>query len=153
STQPNRSALESRPYLPIGASHCYRQFTFDFNWLGGELKDYFTKVDPVAYAGFCKQISLDAAVLLAVSHQGYCSYQTKVGKKWPNMKGDWFGAQIEELHKRGIAAIAYITLARNWKYAKEHPEYTWPYGNERFTCLNSPYIELVIAYTQEVLRN
>src|SRR5579864_1988131 len=79
-------------YRPIGASRCYRQFTFDFNWLGGDIKDYFTQADPIAYANFCKQINLDAAVLLAVSHHGYCSYETTAGEKWPGMRGDWLGA-------------------------------------------------------------
>ena len=147
------SPPSTAPYPIKPASRCYRQFTFDFNWVGGEIKDYFTKVDPVAYADFCKQINLDAVVLMAVSHHGYCSYETAVGEKWPAMRRDWFREQIEELHKRGIAAIAYITLARNWKYMNEHPKYTWPRGGERFICLNSPYMDLVIAYTQEVLKN
>lgn len=141
-------------YQPKRASDCYRHLTFDFNWVGGDVADYFKRADPVAYAEFCKAINLDAAVLLAVSHHGYCSYESKIGPRWPAMQGDWLGRQIEELHKRGIAALGYISLARNWRYADEHPEHAWQRSaNEKFICLNSPYLDLVVAYTEEVLGN
>ncbi len=144
-------------YKPIGASNCYRHICFDFNWLGGDLEDYFTRADPVTYAEFCKQINLDAVILMAYSHHGYASYDSKIMEKFPGMLGDWFGETIEELHKRGIAAIAYITLARNWKYPIEHPEQAWMRVSgskrEHFLCLNSPYVDQVIAISQEVLRN
>ena len=143
---------EVRAYKPIGASHCFRHFTLDWNWVGGDLEDYATRADPVEYAEFCKRINLDGAVLMAVSHHGHCSYETEIGEKLPGMRGDLFGETVRELHKRGIAAFAYITLARNWKVPNEHPEWSWPRGSERFICLNTPYLDQVAAISQEVLR-
>ena len=150
--EPVFSPEEVKGYTPRGASHCFRHFCFDYNWCGGDIEDYFTRANPAQFAEFCKQINMDGVLLLAVPHQGYCTYETEIGEKFPGMKGDWFGQTVKELHNRGIAALGYITLARNCKYALEHPEHAWDRNGERFLCLNTPYLDLVAAYSQEVLR-
>ena len=119
----------------------------------------FTQADPVELAEFSKQINLDAVLLLAVPHHGYCTYATKVGVKFPGLHGDWYGRCIQELHKRDIAVLGYITLGHNWKFMRDH--YGQPFVHSGIDrdgvldgqlCLNAPgYLELVEAYTREVL--
>jgi len=86
-----------------------------------------------------------------------------VGTKFPAMKGDWYGRVIEEHHKRGISALGYITLGTNWKFMRDN--YDQPFIHSEVAadglvvdynglCLNTPgYLELVEAYTREVLRH
>ena len=158
-------------YKPKGPTKCFRQLCYDYNWCGMSMDDLpkkFSKADPVEMAEFSKRCNLDAALLLAIPHHGYCTYETRVGKKFPAMKGDWYGRVIEEHHKRGISALGYITLNWNWKYMREHYQQEYvhrepmssgefkrgaPYENTMM-CFNAPgYIDLVEAYTREVMTN
>ena len=117
---PYRTVAE---YRPKGPSHCYRQFNIDWDWVGrpaASLPLLLSQADPAALAEFCEQDHLDGTIVMAVPHHGYCSYETKIGTKFPGMQGDWFGRTIEELHKRRIAAFGYVTLNWNWKYMRDH---------------------------------
>ncbi len=150
-------------YVPKGASNCFRQLCLDFNWqtqfFKARMDEYFTQSSPVEIAEFAKAVNLDAVLLLAVPHQGFTTYDSEFGDKFPTLgKMDWFGECIEELHKRDIAALGYVTIGCNQKYADEHPEYANPgegFWESTFggpICSNSPYIDLVTAYSEEVLR-
>lgn len=153
-------------YQPKGPSHCYRQFNLDWSWIAlkpGQLPEFLSEADPAAFAEFCQQSNVDGTVVMAVPHHGYCTYDTRVGTRFPGMKGDWFGATIRELHQRKIAAFGYVTLNWNWKFIREHLGSDFIHGtpdpdgvcSSRCTiCLNAPgYLELVEAYTREVLEN
>lgn len=144
---------EVAAYKPIGASNCYRHMTLDWNWLGGDLNDYFKQPDPVALAEFCKEIHLDALILLAVSHQGYSTFPSSLAPQFPAIAGrDYYGEVIRECHKRNIAVLGYITLARNWWYDKLYPEQTWPWV-EKLVDLNGPYTDYLVDLSQEFLKN
>lgn len=157
---------EVKKYIPIGATKSFRQLCYDYNWEGRTLSDIpkkFTKSDPVDFAEFSEKINLDAVLVLAVPHHGYCTYDTKVGVKFPGIKGDWFGEVVKELHKRNISALGYITLGTNWKYMRDNIDK--PYINAEMDsngvldrvdgiCFNAPgYIDLVEAYSRELLTN
>lgn len=151
-------------YRPKGPSHCYRQFNIDWSWIARrpeQIPEFLSEADPAALAEFCRAGNIDGTVVMAVPHHGYCTYDTRVGTKFPGMKGDWFGRTIEELHKRRIAAFGYVTLNWNWKYLREHlgsdftqgtPDADGLFPGKALICFNAPgYLELVEAYTREVL--
>ena len=150
-------------YKPKGPTHCFRQFNIDWSWIArqpDQLPEFLSEADPAALAEFCRQTNVDGTVVMAVPHHGYCTHETRVGTKFPGMKGDWFGRTIEELHKRKIAAFGYVTLNWNWKFMRENAGRDFihgkvgPYGVGEVICLNAPgYLELVEAYTREVLEN
>jgi len=163
--EPLYSREEVRKYLPKGPTKRFRQLCYDYNWQGRTLSDLpkkFTKAVPTEYAEFSKRMNLDAVLVLAVPHPGYCTYNTEIGVKFPGMEGDWFGEVIEELHKRDISAFGYITVGTNWKYMLDH--IGKPYIHATFDetgvgpheglCFNAPgYRDLLTDYTHEVLEN
>lgn len=153
-------------YKPKGPTHCFRQFNIDWSWISlrpEQLPEFFSQADPVALAEFCRQTNVDGTVVMAVPHHGYCTYQTRVGTKFPGLAGDWFGRTIDELHKRRIAAFGYVTLNWNWKFLRENlgrdfvhgrPDADGVFTSRGTICLNAPgYLDLVEAYTREVLEN
>ena len=153
-------------YKPKGPTHCFRQFNIDWSWIAlrpEQVTEFLSEADPVALAEFCHRTHVDGTVVMAVPHHGYCTYETRVGTKFPGMKGDWFCRTIEELHKRRIAAFGYVTLNWNWKFIRENLGRDFIHGKpdadgictSRCTiCLNAPgYLELVEAYTREVLED
>jgi len=150
-------------YKPKGPTHCFRQFNIDWSWIArgaDQIPTFLSEADPAALAELCRQSNVDGTVVMAVPHHGYCTHETRVGTKFPGMKGDWFGQTIDELHKRKIAAFGYVTLNWNWKFIRENADRDFihgkadPYGVRNMICLNAPgYLELVEAYTREVLEN
>jgi len=153
-------------YRPKGPTHCFRQFNYDWSWIAlrpEQIREFLSDADPAALAELCQQTHVDGTVVMAVPHHGYCTYPTRVGTKFPGMKGDWFGRTIEELHKRRIAAFGYVTLNWNWKFIRENlgrdfihgqPDAEGICGSRCTICLNAPgYLELVEAYTREVLES
>ncbi len=158
---PYRSVAD---YRPKGPTHCYRQFNVDWSWVAmrpEEISRFLSKADPAALAEFLHESRVDGTVVMAVPHHGYCTHDTRVGEKFPGMKGDWFGRVIAELHRRRIAAFGYVTLNWNWKFIRENlgrefihgePDADGVCGWRCSICLNAPgYLELVEAYTREVL--
>ncbi|MGQ9505429.1 MAG: hypothetical protein ACUVQR_11030 [Thermogutta sp.] len=114
-----------------------------------------------SHAEFPAQSHVDGTVVMAVSHHGYCTHNTKAGERFPSLTFDWFGAMIDELHRRGISAFGYVTLNWNWKDIREHlgadfihgePDENGVCGNRVMLCLNAPgYLDLVEPYTAEVM--
>jgi len=156
---------EVRNYQAKGPTKRFRQLCYDYNWQGRTLSDLpkkFTKAYPSEYAEFSKRMNLDAALVLAVPHPGFCTYNTDIGVKFPGMKGDWFGEVVDELHKRDISAFGYITVGTNWKFMLDHigkPYVHGTFDEEGIVsmdglCLNAPgYRNLLSDYTREVLEN
>ena len=152
---------EVAAYEPKGPSKCFRHICLEYNnptrrkrvFTPEELKQFFSDYDPVEYARFCKEINLDAALMLAVPQGGYTTYlQTKVGEPYPWLRQngrDFFGEVTRELHKQGIASLGYIIIGWNIKYGNEHPEVS--FGWYPLICLNSPYTDLICDYSREVL--
>ncbi len=150
-------------YKPKGPTWCFRQFNVDWSWVARrpeQLPEFLSRADPAALAEFCAATHIDGTIVMAVPHHGYCTYETRVGTKFPGMKGDWFGRTIAELHKRRIAAFAYVTLNWNWKFMRDHLGQEFIHArlqtdgsfDSGYICLNAPgYLELVEAYTREVL--
>ncbi len=150
-------------YRPKGPSHCFRQFNVDWSWIArraDQIPEFFSQADPAAFAQFCDMIHADGTIVMAVPHHGYCTYETKLGEKFPGMKGDWFGGTIAELHRRKIAAFGYVTLNWNWKFMRANLGKDFIHGkinpdgsfDGALICLNAPgYVDLVEGYTREVL--
>src|SRR5690606_34243633 len=112
---------EVKNYVPIGPTKRFRHLCYDYNWVGRTLTDIpkkFSKASAVEYAEFSKKMNLDAALVLSVPHQGYTTYDSEVGVRFPALKTDWFGEVVQELHKRDISAFGYITVGTNWKFMR-----------------------------------
>lgn len=152
-------------WTPRRPTRCFRQFNLDWSWVAlrpEEITEFFKEASPGAIAQFLADSEVDGTIVMAVPHHGYCTHNTKLGHRFPSLNYDWFGAMVEELHRRNIAAFGYITLNWNWKYIREHlgadfihgsPDEQGVCGHRVTICLNAPgYLDLVEGYTEEVLR-
>ena len=159
------NAGEIRSYKPKGATQCFRQLCYDYNWVGRALADLplkFSKADPVALAEFSQKCNVDGVLLLAVPHHGFTTYPSRTGTVFPALAGkDWYGECVRELHNRGISVLGYITLGTNWKFMRDNAGQPFidspitPEGmvtNAGGLCFNATgYIELVERYTREIM--
>ncbi|MFC3199647.1 isochorismatase family protein [Parapedobacter deserti] len=150
-------------YIPRGPTQSFRQLCYDYNWEGRELINLplkFTKSSPAEYAELSKQANMDAVLVLAVPHHGYTTHVSDYGELFPGLGYDWFGQVVDELHKRDISALGYVTLGANFKFMRDHVglpqirsgmESQGQFGG-RGLCLNAPgYLDLVMNYSKELL--
>ncbi len=162
---PEPTSLEAPTRRPKGPTQCFRQFNLDWSWIAlrpDQIGEFFREASPAAIAEFLAGSFVDGTVVMAVPHHGYCTHNTRVGTRFPSLHFDWFGEMVDELHRRDISVFGYVTINWNWKYIREHlgqdyihgqPDENGICGDRVMICLNAPgYLDLVQAYTEEVLR-
>lgn len=113
-----------------------------------------------------KRGHVDSITIFSKCHHGWSYHPTKVNEMHPGLKFDLFGAQLEAAHEIGVNAVAYISATLDEKYAVTHrgevvrnrdesttwvPDFMTP-GFHRI-CLNTPYIDLLMAQIRETLEN
>ena len=98
-------------------------------------------------------------------HHGWCYHPTEVGEMHPTLNFDLLGSIIEACHAADINVPIYVTVGWDERAARLHPEWLqltpdgMPHGAPplragwRKLCFNTPYLDFVIAQTEEVLRN
>lgn len=121
-----------------------------------------------------KEGHVNSINIFAKGHHGWAYYNTKVGKRHPNLKFDLLKAQIEANKEIGISSQAYITVGWNVLDAREHPEWvsTGKDGKNTFVEMEAkskpeehfpwgwptmypegPYMEHLLKHTEEIAKN
>ena len=117
------------------------------------------------FARTLKDAHVDSVTLFSRCHHGWIYHDTKFPNRHPNLTCNLLAEQIRACHAEGIRCPIYITVGWDHLVAREHPEWIeidengsqvgrkplgkgWGWYNLDFA---SPYIEYVIAQTEEVL--
>lgn len=79
--------------------------------------------DAVVFAQTLKDAHVTYINACAQCNFGYDYYDTKIGERYPAMKGDMFGDLVQACHEAGIGVSAYINIGINNIQAKKHPEW------------------------------
>jgi len=143
----------------------FRQVHLDFHtsWL---IPDVASEFDPEEFAATMHDAAVDSVTVFARCHHGMIYYLDTKFKdaRHPHLTRDLLPEQIEALHRRGIRAPIYITVGWDEFMAERHPEYieidaegkrkgAGPFqAGWRKLCLNSPYVDYVFEFTEEVLK-
>ena len=142
----------------------FRQIHLDFH-TSEHIPGVGAKFDAGQFVAALDLGHVNSVTCFARGHHGWCYYPTKIGKIHPTLEFDLLGAQIEACHGAGINVPVYITVGWDELSAREHPEWLQvtseggPHGAPplragwRKLCFNTPYLDFVIAQTEEVLRN
>ena len=141
-----------------------RQVHLDFH-TPGSIPDVGEDFDPEAFAATAKAAHVDSMTVFSRCHHGYSYHPTDVGTMHPGLSFDLLGAQIDALHKAGIRAPVYMTVGWDELSADAHPDwlqvdrqgqvaYQRPSDRSswRFLDFASPYVDYVLACTEEVLQ-
>lgn len=100
----------------------FRQVHLDFHTSEhiGEVGKKFKAKDFIATL---KKANVDSITVFAMCHHGWCYYDTKIGKKHPNLKIDLLGKMLPALKKANIEAPVYLTVGWNELVGREHPDW------------------------------
>jgi hypothetical protein len=143
----------------------YRQIHLDFH-TSEHITGIGAAFDPEEFATTLERARVDSVTCFARCHHGWIYHDTQAfpERRHPHLARNLLKEQIEACHARNIRVPIYITVQWDHYSANEHPEWlivdengcpigTPPYeaGFYRYMCVNSPYLDFLKAYTQEVL--
>lgn len=110
--------------------------------------------------------NVNSITLFSKCHHGWSYHPTKANQMHPNLNFDLLGAQIEAAHEIGVKTPVYFSAGHDEKVATKHPEWQtidprehenndtkFPYYGFHLLCLNTPYLEELLAQIKEVLEN
>ena len=105
------------------------------------IMDVGSDFDADRFAQTFKEAHVESVTLFAKCHHGMCYYPTKTGVVHPALNGrDLLGEQIEALHRVGIRAPIYTTVAWEEDVARRFPEWLQMTSNGSFArCANPDY--------------
>lgn len=140
-----------------------RQVHLDFH-TPGEIPEVGTEFDAERFAATVTAAHIDSMTVFSRCHHGYSYHPTDVGTMHPGLGFDLLGAQIEALHGVGVRAPIYLTVGWDELMADTHPEWLQlradgricrsrpdDLSSWRFLDFASPYVDYVLACTEEVL--
>lgn len=100
-----------------------RQVHLDFH-TSPLIPDVARSFDPDEFARTFADAHVNSVTVFAKCHHGMCYYPTQTGTAHPALRGrDLLGEQIEALHRRGIRAPIYTTIAWEEDAARRHPDW------------------------------
>ena len=100
-----------------------RQVHLDFH-TSPFIPDVGSEFDAAAFADTFRRAHVDSVTVFAKCHHGMCYYPSKTGTPHPALKGrDLLGEMIEALHRVGIRAPLYTTVAWDEDVAQRFPEW------------------------------
>ena len=100
-----------------------RQVHLDFH-TSPFIPDVAADFDPDLFAETFAAAKVQSVTIFAKCHHGMCYYPTKVGVRHPTLRRpDLLGDMIEALHRRGIRAPIYTTVAWEEDVAARFPQW------------------------------
>lgn len=125
------------------------------------------KIDKIG-ADFSKEQFQDALrrghvnsiTVFSKCHHGWAYHPSEANEMHPGLKFDLLGAEIEAAHEIGVKTPVYISAGLDEKMARRHPEWLrrpkddrigWEYPGYHEFCMNSPYLDYLIAQIEEVV--
>lgn len=106
---------------------------------------------------------VDSVTLFAKCHHGWSYYPAQAGEMHPHLKFDLLGEQIRAAQEIGVKTPVYLSAGLDERAAKFHPEWlvrtregemiwnrTFLEPGYHKLCLNSPYLEELLAQIKEV---
>ena len=117
-----------------------RQVHLDFH-TSPYIGDVGAEFDPTEFARTFQASHVNSVTVFAKCHHGMCYYPTKTGTQHPSLAGrDLLGEQIEALHRVGIRAPIYTTVAWEEDVAQKHPEWRMLRSDNKFArCGNADF--------------
>lgn len=140
----------------------YRQIHLDFH-TSEKIAGIGSAFSKKQFQEMLKKGHVDSITVFSKCHHGWSYHPTKVNEMHPELSFDLLKAQIEAAHEIDVKTPVYISAGFDEKTAVAHPEWLRYRKDEteldfsvphyhKF-CLNSPYLEKLLAEIKEVCEN
>ncbi|CAG7650842.1 hypothetical protein PAESOLCIP111_06187 [Paenibacillus solanacearum] len=142
----------------------FRQVHLDFH-TSEAIPGIGSRFDKKQFQAMLQLGHVDSITVFSKCHHGWAYHPTQANDMHPRLDFDLLGAMIEAAHEIGVNTPVYISAGLDEKLARRHPEWlirdagdntNWvdgfmKPGYHQF-CLNSLYLDLLIAQIEEVVR-
>jgi hypothetical protein len=143
----------------------FRQVHLDFH-TSEAIHGIGTKFTKAQFQEMLKKGYVDSITVFSKCHHGWAYHPSTANEQHPHLDFDLLGAQIEAAHDIGVKTPVYLSAGLDEKEARRHPEWLIRDANDRMNwadtflkpgyhqfCLNTPYLDILIAQIEEVVRN
>ncbi len=109
-----------------------------------------------------KRGHVNSITVFSKCHHGWAYHPSEANEMHPGLSYDLLGAEIEAAHEIGVKTPVYLSAGLDEKMARRHPEWLrrpkndsigWEHPGYHEFCMNSPYLDYLIAQIEEVVRN
>ncbi|RAV12140.1 beta-galactosidase trimerization domain-containing protein [Paenibacillus contaminans] len=143
----------------------FRQVHLDFH-TSEAIPGIGSHFDKKQFQDMLKTGYVDSITVFSKCHHGWSYHPTQANIMHPGLSFDLLKAMIEAAHEIGVKTPVYISAGLDEKTAVQHPEWLIRSKEDRTNwvgdflspgyhqfCLNSPYLDLLIAQVEEVAAN
>jgi len=144
----------------------FRQVHLDFH-TSEAIPGIGSRFDKQQFQDMLQLGHVDSITIFSKCHHGWAYHPSIANEIHPGLSFDLLGAMIEAAHEINVKTPVYISAGLDEKLALRHPEWlirskddktNWVpgflerAGYHQF-CLNTPYLDLLIAQVEEVVAN
>lgn len=143
----------------------FRQVHLDFH-TSEAIPDIGAKFTKAQFQEMLTVGHVSSITLFSKCHHGWAYHPSKANEIHPHLGFDLLGAQIKAAHEIGVRTPVYLSAGLDEKEARRHPEWLIRDREDRTNwvdsflkpgfhqlCLNSPYLDKLIAQIEEVVQN
>ena len=144
----------------------YRQIHLDFH-TSEKIPGIGSRFSKENFQKALKAGHVDSITVFSKCHHGWAYHPSKANEMHPELSFDLLGAQIEAAHEIGVKTPVYISAGFDEKYAVKHHDQVsrtidqktvgadgdFMHPGYHMMCLNSPYLEVLLAQIKEVCEN
>ncbi len=140
----------------------FRQVHLDFH-TSEKIDGIGAAFDKVQFQEALKRGHVNSITVFSKCHHGYAYHPTKANVMHPGLKFDLLGAQIQAAHEIGVQTPVYLSAGYDERLVRLHPDWRQEVKSHEFDnfteakyhvlCMNTPYLEALLAQIREVLEN
>lgn len=142
----------------------FRQVHLDFH-TSEEIRGIGKNFSTIRFQEMLKLGHVNSVTVFSKCHHGWSYHPTKVGEMHPHLDFDLLGEMMAAAHEIGVKTPVYLSGGYDERIARKHTDWLWRDAEGKtwvpdfmqpgyhFTCLNSPYLEILLAQVEEVLQN
>lgn len=141
----------------------FRQVHLDFH-TSEAIADVGSRFSKENFQKNLKAGHVDSITVFSKCHHGWAYHPSKANIMHPTLTFDLLKAEIEAAHEINVKTPVYLSAGLDEKEAREHPEWLIRDQNDapfkgflvagyHHMCLNSPYLDVLLAQIEEVVEN
>jgi hypothetical protein len=138
----------------------FRQIHLDFH-TSEKIDNIGSEFSKEQFQDALKRGHVNSITVFSKCHHGWAYHPSEANEMHPGLKFDLLGAEIEAAHEIGVKTPVYLSAGFDEKIAHRHPEWLrrskddridWQHPAFHELCMNSPYLDYLIAQIEEVVR-
>jgi hypothetical protein len=123
----------------------FRQVHLDFH-TSPDIPEVGAGFDAAAYVATLTTAHVESVNTFAKCHHGFSYYETRVGRKHPNLRRDLLGEQFRACKAAGLGVVIYVSVGWDERAAFDHADWRQVQPDGTFFCALGRNLEAAWSY-------